>query len=58
MLLNGGCKEPSNLNHYFEQFLIPVAAKVISKVLSGRDFEYSNEVADALLPGIKKNKRK
>jgi hypothetical protein len=58
LLLNGTCKKPSNLNHYFERFLIPGVAKVISKVLSGRDFEYSNEVEDALLPGIKKNKKK
>jgi hypothetical protein len=57
-LLNGTSKEPSNLHHYFERFLIPVAAKVISKVLSGRDFEYIDEVEDALLPGIKKNKKR
>ena len=57
-LLNGMWKEPSNLNQLFERFLIPAAAKVISRVLSGRDFEYNNEVVDALMPGIKKNKRK
>jgi hypothetical protein len=51
-------KEPSNLNQLFERFLIPAAAKVISRVLSGRDFEYNNEVVDALMPGIKKHKRK
>ncbi len=56
-LLDGKWKEPSNLKQYFEQFLIPAAAKVISKVLSGRDFEYNDEVIDALMPGIKQNKK-
>jgi hypothetical protein len=51
-------KEPSNLNQFFERFLIPAVAKIISKVLSGREFEYNNEVMDALMPGIKKNKKK
>jgi hypothetical protein len=56
-LLDGKWKEPSNLKQYFERFLIPAAAKVISKVLSGRDFEYNDEVIDALMPGIKQNKK-
>ena len=57
-LLHDMWKEPSNLNQFFERFLIPAVAKIISKVLSGREFEYNNEVMDALMPGIKKNKKK
>jgi hypothetical protein len=57
-LLNGMWKEPSTLNQYFEQFLIPAAAKIISKVLAHRDFEYNNEVIDVLMPGTKKIKGK
>jgi hypothetical protein len=57
-LLQGMWKEPSNLNQFFEWFLIPAVAKIISKVLSGREFEYNNEVMDALMPGTKKNKKK
>jgi hypothetical protein len=57
-LLHGMWKEPSNLNQFFERFLIPAVAKIISKVISGREFEYNNEVMDALMPGIKKNKKK
>ena len=57
-LLYGMWKEPSNLNQFFERFLIPAVAKIISKIISGREFEYNNEVMDALMPGIKKNKKK
>jgi hypothetical protein len=57
-LLHGMWKEPSNLNQFFERFLIPAVAKIISKVLSGREFEYNNDVMDVLMPGIKKNKKK
>ena len=57
-LLDGMWKEPSNLNNFFERFLIPSAAKIISKVLSGRDFDYYSEVIDALSPGVKQKKQK
>ncbi len=53
-LLNGRCEEPANLPEFFERFLIPACAKIISKILSGRDFEYCDEVADVLMPGTKR----
>jgi hypothetical protein len=52
-MLDTTWKEPPHLNLYFERFLIPATAKIISKVLSGRDFDYCDEVADVLMPGTK-----
>ncbi len=44
-------KEPHDNKKYFEQFAIPAAAKIVSRVLAGKMPDYLHEVMNTLLPG-------
>jgi hypothetical protein len=43
-------KEPHDNKKYFEQFAIPAAAKIVSRVLAGKMPDYLHEVMNTLLP--------
>ncbi|MCX5894873.1 MAG: hypothetical protein NTZ51_03440 [Proteobacteria bacterium] len=55
--LDGDYSNSTDMNQYFEQFAIPAAAKILSRVLSGRGVDYACEVKNTLLP-IEQPKRK
>jgi len=51
-------REQPDTQKYFEQFAIPAAAKIISRVLSGRKTDYLKEVMDTIVPAENKKTKK
>jgi len=41
--------DPKNIKNYYEDFAIPAAAKVLSRVFSGSDVDYDKEVIETLI---------
>ena len=56
--IDGSLYEPKNLNVYYESFALPVAGRIMSRILSGTVFDYVQEVSAILTPGQKINKQK
>lgn len=48
--LDGSLYEAKHLDAYFESFALPVAGRIMSRVLSGAAFDYVQEVAAILAP--------
>jgi len=50
-LLHSSSRQLPDNKKYFEQFAIPAAAKIISRVLAGKKPDYLQEIMNTILPG-------